>query len=257
LRQIAAQVRNRWRVYHEWGLAERLHRGLGISVLFSGESGTGKTLAAEVLAGELDLDLYRVDLSSVVNKYIGETEKHLKRLFDAFESCGAILFFDECDALFGKRSEVRDSHDRYANIEVNYLLQRLETYRGLAILATNRRSSLDPAFLRRLRFVINFPSPTIDERLRIWKRLCAPGPVAPQIPVGPLDYDRLARLDFTGGHILNVVLCASFRAVNQSTDPCLTMADVLAAARDEHVKLGRPITQADFAEANRSRERVV
>ena len=139
--------------------AAKMNRGLGISALFAGDSGTGKTMAAEVIANDLRLDLYRIDLSAVVSKYIGETEKNLRRVFDAAEDGGAILFFDEADALFGKRSEVKDSHDRYANIEINYLLQRMEAYRGLAILATNMKSALDPAFLRRLRFIVNFPFP--------------------------------------------------------------------------------------------------
>src|SRR5579863_6134235 len=141
-------------VYETWGFAAGGTRGLGISALFAGASGTGKTLAAEVLARELRLDLYRIDLSSVVSKYIGETEKNLRRVFDAAEDGGVILFFDEADALFGKRSEVKDSHDRYANIEINYLLQRMESYRGLAVLATNMKSALDAAFLRRIRFVV-------------------------------------------------------------------------------------------------------
>ena len=159
LREIAVHVRRRRTVYEDWGFAARGSRGLGISALFAGPSGTGKTMAAEVLAGELRLDLYRIDLSSVVSKYIGETEKNLRRVFDAAEEGGAILLFDEADALFGKRSEVKDSHDRYANIEVSYLLQRMEAYRGLAILTTNFKDALDTAFLRRLRFVVQFPFP--------------------------------------------------------------------------------------------------
>jgi hypothetical protein len=151
MRQIASQIRDRHKVYDEWGFARTMNRGFGISALFSGESGTGKTMAAEVIANDLQLNLYRIDLSAVVSKYIGETEKNLRRLFDAAERGGAILFFDEADALFGKRSEVKDSHDRYANIEINYLLQRMEAFSGLAILATNMKSALDTAFARRLR----------------------------------------------------------------------------------------------------------
>ncbi len=164
LRQIMDQVGQRHHVYERWGFSRRMSRGLGISALFAGESGTGKTLAAEVIAHELKLNLYRIDLSQVVSKYIGETEKNLRKLFDAAEDGGTILFFDEADALFGKRSEVKDSHDRYANIEINYLLQRMEAYRGLAILATNMKSALDTAFMRRLRFIVNFPFPGIPER---------------------------------------------------------------------------------------------
>ncbi len=159
LRQIASQVKHRSLVYDNWGFREKMNRGLGINALFIGESGTGKTMAAEVLANELGLHLYRIDLSGVVSKYIGETEKNLRRVFDAAEDGGAILFFDEADALFGKRSEVKDSHDRYANIEINYLLQRMESFNGLAVLATNKKNALDEAFIRRLRFIVYFPFP--------------------------------------------------------------------------------------------------
>src|ERR1041384_1970718 len=169
LAQIASQVRNRGRVYETGGFAATRSRGLSINALFTGESGTGKTMAAEVLANELKLGLYRIDLSSVVNKYIGETEKNLRRLFDAAEDGGAILFFDEADALFGKRSEVKDSHDRYANIEINYLLQRLESFSGLAIMATNMKGALDTAFLRRIRFILEFRAHTPAERTVIWQ----------------------------------------------------------------------------------------
>src|SRR5262249_23896346 len=161
---------------------------------FSGESGTGKTLAAEVLAHELRMNLYRIDLSAVVSKYIGETEKNLRQLFDAAESGGTILFFDEADALFGRRSEVKDSHDRYAIIEINYLLQRMEAYRGLAILATNMKSALDTAFLRRLRFIVRFPFPGVVERKAMWHNV-----FPADVPKAALDYDRLARLNITGG----------------------------------------------------------
>ena len=171
LRQIAIHVRHRATVYDRWGFAAKSARGLGIAALFAGASGTGKTMAAEVLANELHLDLYRIDLASMVSKYIGETEKNLRRVFDAAEESGAILLFDEADALFGKRSEVKDSHDRYANIEVSYLLQRIEAYRGLAILTTNLKSALDPAFLRRLRFVVQFPFPDAAQRAEIWRRV--------------------------------------------------------------------------------------
>jgi SpoVK/Ycf46/Vps4 family AAA+-type ATPase len=164
LRQIAAQVQVRSRVYDDWGFRARMNRGLGISALFAGDSGTGKTMAAEVLANALKLDLYRIDLSAVVSKYIGETEKNLRQVFDAAEDGGAILFFDEADAIFGKRSEVKDSHDRYANLEIDYLLQRIERFPGLVIVAANMRQALDPAFLRRLRFVVNFPIPGPSNR---------------------------------------------------------------------------------------------
>jgi hypothetical protein len=187
LRQIAAQVACRTIVYETWGFAARMNRGLGISALFAGDPGTGKTMAAEVIANELRLNLYRIDLSAVVSKYIGETEKNLRRLFDAAEDGGVILFFDEADALFGKRSEVKDSHDRFANIEINYLLQRIEAFQGLAVLATNMKGALDTAFLRRLRFIVSFPHPGAVERKRIWQKVFPPA-----VPAPDLDFDRLA-----------------------------------------------------------------
>jgi hypothetical protein len=239
LRQLANQVNQRQRVYDEWGFREHMSRGLGITGLFSGESGTGKTMAAEVLANELKLNLYRIDLSAVVSKYIGETEKNLRRLFDAAEDGGAILFFDEADALFGKRSEVKDSHDRYANIEINYLLQRMEAYRGLAILATNKKSALDPAFLRRLRFVIEFPFPTPHERREIWKRVF---PSA--TPTQGLDIEHLSHLTLTGSSIHNVALNAAFLAAQDGSP--VNMPLVLEAARTEFRKIGRAISEADL-----------
>ena len=239
LHQIAAQVNNRAKVYEEWGFSQKMNRGLGISALFGGDSGTGKTMAAEVIANELRLNLYRIDLSAVVSKYIGETEKNLRRLFDAAEDGGAILFFDEADALFGKRSEVKDSHDRYANIEINYLLQRLESYRGLAILATNLKSALDSAFVRRLRFIVNFPFPGAAERREIWSKV-----FPPQTTTQGLDLDRLARLNLTGGNIHNVALNAAFLAA-RSGKP-VTMPFIFEAARAEFGKLERAVTEADL-----------
>jgi ATP-dependent 26S proteasome regulatory subunit len=239
LTEIAQQVRARSRVYDEWGFRRRMSRGLGISALFAGESGTGKTMAAEVLARELRLNLYRIDLSAVVSKYIGETEKNLRQLFDAAEDGGAILFFDEADALFGKRSEVKDSHDRYANIEVNYLLQRMEAFEGLAILATNLRSALDRAFVRRLRFIVTFPFPSAEERAEIWKRM-----FPPETPVRDLDHAILGRLNLTGGSIHNVALNASFAAAREGGR--VTMPLVLNAARAEFRKMEKPIKEADF-----------
>ena len=239
LRQIAGQVGQRSRVYDEWGFRERMNRGLGISALFAGESGTGKTMAAEVLANALRLNLDRIDLSAVVSKYIGETEKNLRRLFDAAEDGGVILFFDEADALFGKRSEVKDSHDRYANIEINYLLQRMEAFGGLAILATNMKRALDQAFLRRLRFIVNFPFPGVEERRVIWEKAFPPG-----VPLGELEIDRLARLNLAGGSIHNVALNAAFLAAAAS-EP-VGMGLVLDAARAEFRKLERPVNDALF-----------
>ncbi len=239
LRQIADQVKSRLAVYDDWGFRERMNRGLGISVLFAGESGTGKTMAAEVIANALGLLLYRIDLSAVVSKYIGETEKNLRKLFDAAEDGGAILFFDEADALFGKRSEVKDSHDRYANIEINYLLQRMESYRGLAILATNMKAALDTAFLRRLRFVVNFPFPGPAERLAIWEKV-----FPRETPTVGLDLARLARLNVTGGSIHNIALNAAFLAAQAGTPVSMPLA--LDAARTEFRKLEKPINEADF-----------
>ena len=240
LRQIAAQVRERSRVYDNWGFRARMNRGLGVNALFAGESGTGKTMAAEVIANDLRLNLYRIDLSAVVSKYIGETEKNLRRLFDAAEDGGAILFFDEADALFGKRSEVKDSHDRFANIEINYLLQRIEAYRGLAILATNMKSALDRAFLRRLRFIVNFPFPSQSERKRLWQKV-----FPPETPTEGLNYDHLKGLNLTGGSIHNIALNAAFLAA-QAEKKVVTMPLILAAARAEYAKLERPINEPDF-----------
>jgi SpoVK/Ycf46/Vps4 family AAA+-type ATPase len=238
LRDIAAHVRQRTKVYEAWGFAAKDSRGLGISALFAGDSGTGKTMAAEVLANELRLDLYRIDLSQVVSKYIGETEKNLRRVFDAAEEGGAILLFDEADALFGKRSEVKDSHDRYANIEVSYLLQRMEAYRGLAILTTNMKNALDKAFLRRIRFVVQFPFPDAAQRAEIWRRI-----FPSDTPTEGLDVDELARLNVPGGNIRNIALNAAFLAAD-AEEP-VRMTHLLRAARTEYAKLEKPLTEAE------------
>jgi hypothetical protein len=239
LRQIADQVGHRNTVYDRWGFRQKMNRGLGVNALFTGESGTGKTMAAEVIANDLRLNLYRIDLSAVVSKYIGETEKNLRRLFDAAEDGGAILFFDEADALFGKRSEVKDSHDRYANIEVNYLLQRMESYRGLAILATNMKSALDTAFLRRLRFIVSFRFPGVEERKTIWQKA-----FPEQTPRVGLEFDRLARLNLAGGNIQTIALNATFLAARANSP--VTMQHILEAAQTEFRKLERPINEMDF-----------
>ena len=235
LNEISAQVRQRVKVYEDWGFAAKNARGIGVAALFYGPSGTGKTLAAEVLANELKLDLYRIDLSTVVSKYIGETEKNLRRIFDAAERGGAILLFDEADALFGKRSEVKDSHDRYANIEVSYLLQRMEAYRGLAILTTNQKQALDTAFLRRLRFVVQFPFPDASQRAEIWRRT-----FPAQTPTEALDVQKLARLNVAGGHIRNIALNAAFLAADRGHP--VGMAELRAAAQTEYAKLEKPVT---------------
>jgi hypothetical protein len=238
LRDIATAVRYRFQVYEQWGFAAKNWRGAGVSALFAGASGTGKTLAAEVIANELELDLYRIDLSGVVNKYVGETEKNLRRLFDAAEESGAILLFDEADALFGKRTEVRDSHDRFANIEVSYLLQRMESYRGLAILTTNSREALDAAFLRRLRFAVQFPFPGPAERTDIWRRVF---PAA--TPTAGVDLAKLARLAVAGGNIRNIAVNAAVGAARDGT--AVTMPLLLAAARGEYAKLEKMLPAAD------------
>ena len=238
LREIATQVRHQLTVCERWGFAHKSARGLGTSVLFAGESGTGKTMAAEVLARELGLDLFRIDLSAVISKYIGETEKNLARVFDAAEDSGAVLLFDEADALFGKRSEVRDSHDRYANIEVSYLLQRMEAYRGLAILTTNQKAALDSAFQRRLRFVVNFPFPDLAEREAIWRSVFRAA-----TPLEGLDYAKLARRGMTGGNIRNIAMNAAFRAADAGTP--VTMAHLLRAAHSEAAKRDRAISEAE------------
>lgn len=238
LRQIAVHLRQRAVVNEQWGFAERYSRGHGLSALFSGSSGTGKTMAAEVLAAELDLDLYQIDLAAVVSKYIGESEKNLRRVFDAADESGAILLFDEADALFGKRSEVRDSHDRYANLEISYLLQRMEAYRGVAILTTNMQHALDHAFLRRIRFIVQFPFPDVASRTRIWQRVFPPA-----TPLNGLDFERLAQLNISGGVIRNVATHAAFLAAEDRRP--VGMAHVLAAARGEYAKVDKPLTAVE------------
>lgn len=234
LHDIAAYVRQRLTVYETWGFAGRSRRGLGISALFAGSSGTGKTMAAEVLGNELQLDVYRIDLSSVIDKYIGETEKNLKRIFDAAEGGGVILLFDEADALFGKRTEVKDSHDRHANVGVSYLLQRMEAYRGLAVLTTNLKNSLDQAFLRRLRFVVQFPFPDAEQRAEIWRRA-----FPKQTPTLDLDYLKLAKLSVAGGNIRNIALNSAFIAADHN-EP-VQMKHILQAAKIEYIKLEKPM----------------
>ncbi|MEA3043925.1 MAG: hypothetical protein QOH47_1763 [Sphingomonadales bacterium] len=242
LREIAVHVRRAHQVNNDWGWAGRGERGLGVAALFAGPSGTGKTMAAEVLGAELGLDLYRIDLSRVVSKYIGETEKNLRRIFEAAEAGGALLLFDEADALFGKRSEVKDSHDRYANIEISYLLQRMEAYRGLAILTTNLKSTLDGAFLRRLRFIVDFPFPDAALRGEIWRRV-----FPTETPVDGLDADALARLVVTGGTIRTIAINAAFMAAERESAVDLPL--IMAAARQEYAKLDKPVTAAEFGSA--------
>ena len=233
LRDITLQLRHRIQVHDDWGFAVPGSRGLGLATLFAGDSGTGKTCAAEAIANEAGLDLYRVDLALTVSKYIGETEKNLRRLFDAAEASGAVLLFDEADALFGKRSDVKDSHDRYANIEVAYLLQRIDSYRGLAILTTNMKGALDRAFLRRLRFIVNFPFPDEAARESLWRRQ-----FPSRAPLGAdIDWRALARLHLTGGHIRSVALNGAFRAA--ADGGAIAQRHLLDAARAEYQKLER------------------
>ncbi|MCX2731952.1 ATP-binding protein [Saccharopolyspora sp. NFXS83] len=238
LREVVAHVRQRATVHHDWGFSATLRRGLGVTALFAGGSGTGKTLTAEVMARELGLDLFVIDLSQVVSKYIGETEKNLRKVFDAAERGGALLLFDEADALFGKRSEVKDSHDRYANLEVSYLLMRMEAYRGLAILTTNMKKALDSAFLRRIRFVVDFPFPGEAERAEIWRRV-----VPERAPVKDLDPELLAQLTVAGGSIRNIALSGAFLAAEDG-EP-VQMRHMLAAAHTEYRKLERSLTPSE------------
>ncbi|WP_414624338.1 ATP-binding protein [Calothrix sp. CCY 0018] len=238
LRDVALQVKQRAKVYDEWGFGGKSKRGLGISALFAGVSGTGKTMAAEVLAGELKLDLYRIDLSAVISKYIGETEKNLGRVFDAAELGGVILLFDEADALFGKRTEVKDSNDRHSNVEVSYLLQRMESYRGLSVLTTNLKSSLDQAFLRRIRFITQFPFPDSTQRAEIWRRIF---PKA--TPTEDLDYQKLGQLNVAGGNIRSIAMNAAFLAADAGD--VVTMNCILQAAKSECIKLERTLTDTE------------
>jgi hypothetical protein len=239
LREVAVRCRHRDTVFHQWGFSAQ--PSSGVVALFAGPSGTGKTLAAEVIAGDLGVDLYKIDLANLVSKYIGETEKNLSRVFDAAEASSVALFFDEADALLGRRSEVSDAHDRYANIEVAYLLQRLERYEGLVVLATNLAKNIDPAFLRRLHVVVEFPMPGPAERRRIWAH-CLPGAA----PTGAdLDLDFLAdTFEVSGGTIRNAVLAAAFGAAEAGTP--ITMATAVVALRRELQKLGRLVRPEDF-----------
>jgi hypothetical protein len=234
LRDLCDQVAHRHLVEQVWGFSRGLAPGRGICALFSGPSGTGKTMAAGILARALHLDLYRVDLAQIVSKYIGETEKNLDRVFTAAQNADAVLFFDEADALFGKRGEVKDSHDRYANLEVGYLLQKMEEYDGLAILATNLRQHIDDAFTRRLRFIIEFPSPDEYHRRRIWQVV-----FPPQAPLAAgVDFDALARdVRLPGGNIRNIALSAAFLAAAEGVP--IGQVHLLRAARAEYQKVGR------------------
>jgi SpoVK/Ycf46/Vps4 family AAA+-type ATPase len=239
VREVARRCRHRETVFGEWGFAPE--PSVGVVALFAGPSGTGKTLAAEVIAADLGVDLYKIDLANLVSKYIGETEKNLARVFDAAEAANVALFFDEADALMGKRSAVSDAHDRYANIEVAYLLQRLERYEGLAVLATNLANNIDPAFVRRFHVVVEFPIPGPAERRRIWDR-CLPS----LAPLGrDVDLDRLAKdVEVPGGTIRNAALGAAFLAADEGHP--ITMDTLVRAMQREMHKIGRLITSSDI-----------
>ncbi len=246
LREVCDQARYRHLVFGEWGFGRKLSLGKGLNALFAGPPGTGKTMAAEVIAGELQLDLYKIDLSQVVSKYIGETEKNLDRIFTAAETANAILFFDEADALFGKRSEVKDSHDRYANIEIGYLLQKMEEYEGVAILATNLRQNLDEAFARRMHSIVEFPFPDEEQRRRIWE-VTFPR----EAPLGEdVEFSVLAReIKLAGGNIRNIALGAAFYAA--ADGQVINLTHLARAARREHQKLGRAWSESSLQAADR------
>jgi AAA+ superfamily predicted ATPase len=241
LRELCSTVRCRSIVLDGWGFGKKLGAGTGTTALFAGPSGTGKTMAAGIIARELGLPLFRIDLARVVSKWIGETEKNLDRVFKAAEDSNAVLFIDEADALLGKRSEVKDSHDRYANLEVSYLLQRMEVYEGLAILATNMRQLMDDAFMRRLSFTVLFPLPEEPDRRRLWRTLW---PMDMPAAAG-LDLDRLARFRFAGGNIKNVLLSAAYRAAAEGS--VVKMDHLLHGVRREYQKIGKQMTEAELS----------
>jgi SpoVK/Ycf46/Vps4 family AAA+-type ATPase len=241
LKMICTTIRQRPIVYGDWGFDRKLAMGKGLIALFAGPSGTGKTMAAEIIANDLGLDVFKIDLSAVVSKYIGETEKNLEKIFSEAQDSDAILFFDEADALFGKRSEVKDAHDRYANIETAYLLQRTEEYNGLVILASNIKKNMDEAFVRRLHFMVDFPFPEEAERVEIWRRTFPA--LAPRD--GDIDYEFLARkFRITGGNIRNIVLASAFLAADEGAP--IAMRHLMRGASYEFQKMGKLVVQSDF-----------
>jgi len=247
LREICNHVRYREHVYGEWGFDDKLSLGKGLSVLFDGPSGTGKTMAAEIIAGTLHLELYKIDLSSVVSKYIGETEKNLGEIFSEAELSNAILFFDEADALFGKRSEVKDSHDRYANIETGYLLQRMEEYEGIVILSTNLRKNMDEAFTRRIGHTVTFPFPGKTDRSKIWSRIWHR-----KTPLSPdLDFEFMAdEYEITGGNIKNIAVGAAFLAASEKSK--IKSDHLFRATRREYQKMGKVIIDGGWTQISKT-----
>lgn len=239
LKEITMQVKYRSKVYNEGGFAKKQSRGLGISVLFSGESGTGKTMAAEVIANDLNLDLYRIDLSQIKNKFVGESEKNIKKVFDSFEDGGAILLFDEADSLFGKRGEVQDSHDSHKNFQIGYLLQRMENFNGLAILTTNMKNAIDKAFERRIRFSVNFERPNLQHRRKIWEKA-----FPNQAWVNGVDYKKLALANIPGGNIKNIAMNAAFLAASE--DSKIGMNHLLQATKNEYKKVDRHLSNSEI-----------
>jgi SpoVK/Ycf46/Vps4 family AAA+-type ATPase len=245
LKEIKSHIKNRGLVYNDWGFEKKLSLGRGLNALFLGPSGTGKTMAAEVMASELGLDLYKIDLSAMISKYIGETEKNLSKIFKEAEQNNAILFFDEADALFGKRSEVRDSHDRYANVEISYLLQKIEEHDGVVIMASNLSTNIDDAFIRRMHFTVEFPFPDEGYRLKIWKSLIPErAPMAKDI-----DFDFMARkFSISGGNIKNIMVNAAFLAADDSK--VIKMEHIVAATKREYQKMKKVCSQSDFGKYN-------
>jgi len=247
LGELEQQARLRAEVYEEWGFARLCPLGRGITAMFAGPSGTGKTMAAQVLARSLGMELYRVDLAGVMNKYLGETEKRIKQVFDLSERGNVLLFFDEADALFGQRTQVKDAHDRFANIEIDYLLQRMEQFDGIAILATNRKGDLDKAFLRRIRFIVDFMQPGPAERLAIWRKVLRDTTPSGQALIDSIDWDFLAaNLNMSGADITAAALSAAFMARSQKS--LIRMKDILHAARREMTKHGLVLRQGEWKE---------
>ena len=249
LLEVLAYIKNQNLVFEEWGFQDKMGIKKGINILFSGESGTGKTMAAQIIANELNLKIYKVDYSMLVSKFIGETEKNTNRIFEEAKTSNAIIFFDEADAIFGKRTEIKDSHDRYANIEVNYLLQKLEDHDEIVILASNIRQNIDDAFVRRMQFIIDFPFPSENERLEIWKNIF-PKPFF-YIDIENIDFEFLAKnFKISGAMIKNIALASAFLVFSEPTinsqNRIITMKHIVLSVKRELEKKGKPILKTDF-----------